>query len=150
MKPFVAPIVADSQRLLRGVVAVCADFPQRFKFILADRLVALALDSLLLGQRAARAGKKKPEIQLPLVVNLIDLNDRLQALLDVACEAKCFKSLGQYEAILDVAEKVGAQAEGWKNQISSALPSKQNPDASSRRECLGALSTDAASAEANT
>src|SRR3546814_10515046 len=59
MKPIVAPVVADSKRLLRDVVSVCADFPQRLKFILSERLVALALDSVLRAQEAARAGKRR-------------------------------------------------------------------------------------------
>ena len=150
MKPLVAPVVADSQRLLREVVSVCADFPQRLKFILSERLVELALDSLLRAQEAARSGKKRPERQFPLVVSLIDCNDRLQALLDTAFGLKCFSSSGRYEEVIRLAADVGKQAEGWKKQISSALPGKQNPVASSRLEGLGALSTCVASAEVNT
>jgi len=148
MKPLVAPVVADSQRLLREVVNVCADFPQRLKFILSERLVELALDSLLRAQEAARAGKKRPAQQYAAVVALIDANDRLQALLDTAYGLKCFKSSGQYDEIIRLAAKIGQQAEGWKKQI-SALLDKQNPAASVPPERLEGLSTDAASAEAN-
>src|SRR3546814_20588074 len=88
MKPIVAPVVADSKRLLRDVASVCADFPQRLKFILSERLVALALDSVLRAQEAARAGKRRPDLQLPLVAALIDCNDRLQALIDAAFDLK--------------------------------------------------------------
>src|SRR3546814_8475749 len=136
MKPIVAPVVADSKRLLRDVVSVCADFPQRLKFILSERLVALALDSVLRAQEAARAGKRRPDLQLPLVAALIDCTDRLQALIDAAFDLKCFKSQGQYEAVIRLAETVGAQAEGWKEQIRSALPNPPNPAASVQRARL--------------
>lgn len=149
MKPLVAPIVADSQRLLREVVSVCADFPQRLKFILSERLVELALDSLLRAQGAARAGQKRPALQRSAVAALIGDNDRLQALLDTAYGLNCFKSSGQYEEIIRLAAKVGQQAEGWRKQI-SALLEKQNPAASVRPERLEDLSTDAAFAKANT
>lgn len=62
MKPFSADLVKDSKRLLREVVKVCADFPQRFKFILADRMYAHAMDGLLRCQEAARLGERRAVI----------------------------------------------------------------------------------------
>ncbi len=154
MKPFVADIVKDSKRLLREVVSVCADFPQKLKFILTERMYTHAMDGLLRAQEMARLGDKRAVEQHPLVMALIEHNDKLQALLDIAFDLSCFKSAGQYEMLLKLAEKVGAQAGGWKkrieDKIKEALPNKQNPAAQRQRERLGALSTEAASKEANT
>ena len=144
-KPFVAEIVKDSKLLLREVVSVCGDFPQKLKFILTERLYELAMDGLLRAQDAARLGDKRAAEQHPHLKKLIEHNDKLQALLDVAFELHCFKSAGQYENLLRLACKVGAQAGGWLSRVEgkiNALPIRQSPEASSLPGRPGALSTE--------
>jgi hypothetical protein len=151
MKPFAADLVKDSKRLLREVVKVCADFPQRYKFILADRMYGHAIDGLLRCQEAARLGERRAAEQLPLVEVLIEHNDKLQALIDVAYDLRCFNPPGPHEQLVRLAAQIGAKSGGWKKQIKAAieaLPRKQNPAPSKGLERLGALSTAAASSEA--
>ncbi len=149
-KPFVAEIVKDSKRLLRECISVGADFPQKLKFIVSEKLYALAMDSLLCAQDIARLGERRAAEQQPRLKQLVDHNDRLQALIDVAYELRCFKSSGQYEGLIRLACDVGKQAGAWLVSVErkiNPLPIQQSPRVSVRAERLGALSTDSTSTE---
>jgi hypothetical protein len=147
MKSQLAPIVRDSQRLLREAVITASVMPANFRQMLGAKLRDDSLEAYLLVQKAFRLGSRPAEAR-PLVEKIEKLNDGIQALLQVGYEVKAIGSAGRLKELSDIATAVGRQAGGWLKAIRAKHPNEQVPVPSAAPESLGTLSTRGASSGA--
>ncbi|KAF0804894.1 MULTISPECIES: four helix bundle protein [Alcanivoracaceae] len=110
------PIYRLSYELLSVATEVTRNIPRDYKRLFGEKVRDECVEILVLIFRANTARNKVPHIE--------DLLERLQVveLLLRLCRDKRFISTKQYAAAVEITDKVGRQATGWKRHSAAASP----------------------------
>ena len=146
-RPHPAPIIPASNRLLLAVEGAVSRFPNCHRHSTGKKLADAAEDAAVIVQATWRA-KKTPDLQLQLINQFIDLNERIKLRLQVAFRLNCFRSANAFGEIARCAKDIGTQAGAWKRSIEAHLHG-QNPPPSESAERSLTLSTRATCKQVN-
>ena len=130
MNPTIPHIVKAAGSLLLEVEKAVADFPRKHRYSLGTDLRDGAINLVLLGQEASRAGRE-PNRQRALLRELSRCIDKLKLQILMGHRLQCF-SFARCELLTTMAASCGRQCGGWLKAHTIKHPKGQNPAASGR------------------
>lgn len=103
------PIYIDTYNLLKRLLTLVARMPRAYRFNVGERMVNTALDMMaLIGETNATRDK------VVLIEQLLRKYEMLRMLLRLVYESQGLSSR-QYAPFVELLDKIGRQATGWKN-----------------------------------
>ncbi len=136
------PIAKAARSLLVAIEQAVTAFPRRHRYGLGEELRTNARDVMRGCNRAWRDSTNK----LRRIIELQWAIDELKTSLQVGQELKAFRSFGEFESLIRLAEDLGKQAGGWCR--SQQHPNGQNAGPRSAPQRAKTLGTCSASAGA--
>jgi hypothetical protein len=138
------PIVQVSRRLLVEIEQAATAFPRRHRYGLGEELRGNAREVARLCNRAWRDRAR----QLHWTEQLVWAIDEMKVSLQLGQQLKVFRSFGQFEDLIRLAEDLGKQAGAWKRKQEQHPKGQSSPAATPPARRAQTLSTRAASASA--